>query len=128
MTFAPPDGRGQRAGQTHVVYGVELGVTRTTRADLSGAFDEMVQALKSLEPTLRSVSITRLIRIAGRQGLRGTFSKTSTVTGGPEFTVVAAAPVERGRTLYVVGLAPSDQWEVFRPTLEAILSSIEKLP
>jgi hypothetical protein len=126
VMFAPEDGQGQVAGKAHVSYGVELGVKDATRRDPSGAFDDVVRALKSANPALRSVSITRLVTLAGRLGLRGTFSNTSLVTGRPEFVVVAAAPVERDRALYVVAVAPQEQFLAFRPTLEAILLSIEK--
>src|SRR5713101_859723 len=126
VMFAPEDGHGQFAGKAHVFYGIELGVKPITRGDPSGAFDDVVQVLKSTNPTLRSASTTRLVKLAGHLALRGTFSNTSLVTGRPEFVAVAAAPVEHSRALYVVGVAPQEQWGAFRPTLEAILLSIEK--
>lgn len=126
VMFAPEDGYGQFAGKAHVVYGVELGVKRTMRPDPSGAFDDVVQAFRSIKPTFVSASTTRSVKLAGRFGLRNTFSSTSLVTGRPEFVIVAAAPVELGRALYVVGVAPQEQWEASRQILEAILLSIEK--
>jgi hypothetical protein len=127
VMFAPEDGHGQLAGKAHVVYGIELGVKGNTRRDPSGAFDDVVQAFKSTNPALRSVSITRLVTLAGHLGLRGTFSNTSPVTGHPEFVVVATAPVERDRVLYVIAVAPQEQFLAFRPTAEAILLSIEEI-
>src|SRR5713101_7704078 len=96
VMFAPDGGHGQFAGKAHVFYGIELGVKRITRREPSGAFDDVVQALKSTNPAFRSVSIVRLVTLAGRLGLRGTFSNTSLVTGRPEFVVVAVVPIEQG--------------------------------
>jgi hypothetical protein len=124
--FAPVEGHAQLAGQPRVTYGIELGIAPVAAADFSGAFDEMVQAVTRSNPDLRIASITRLLTIAGRMGLRGTFSNTSTITRRSEFVVVAAAPIGHARALYVIGVAPSDQWSAFRPTLEMILTSIEK--
>jgi hypothetical protein len=125
VMLAPENGHGQVAGKARVSYGIELGVTRTTRRDLNRAFGDVVQALRSTNPAFRSVSITRLVTLAGRLGLRGTFANTSLVTGRAEFVVVAAAPIEHDRALYVIGVAPHEQFGAFRPTLEAILVSIE---
>jgi hypothetical protein len=126
VMFAPEDGQGQLAGKPHVFYGIELGVKDATRRDPSGTFDDVVRALKSTNPAFRSASITRLVTLAGHLGLRGTFSNSSPVTGHPEFVVVAAAPIERDRALYVVAMAPQERFLAFRATFEAILLSIEK--
>jgi hypothetical protein len=125
VMFAPENGRGQVAGKAHVSYGIELGVTPTTGQDFNAVLDNVVRTLTSARPTLRIASTTRLVRLAGRLGLRGTFANRSLVTGRDEFVVVAAARVERDRALYMIGVAPDDQFGAFRPTLEAILGSIE---
>ena len=125
VMFAPENGLGQVAGKAHVSYGIELSVTPTTRRDSSAVFGDVVQALKSTNPALRSASTTRSVTLAGRFGLRGTFANTSLVTGGAEFVVVAAARIEHNRALYMIGVAPHEQFGAFRPTLEAILVSIE---
>lgn len=126
VMFAPENGHAPVGGRDQISYGIELGVKRTTRDDPSGAFEDVVQAWKSTNPALRTASITRLVKIAGRLGLRGTFSNKSVVTGRPEFVIIAAASVARDRAIYVVGLAPDEQFAAFRPAFESILLSIEK--
>jgi|SRR5579872_2083260 len=126
VMFAPEDGQAVVGGKAHVLYGVELSVSRTTRGDPSGVLDDVVRMFKGTNPELRSASITRLVTLAGRLGLRGTFANTSSVTGRPEFVVIAAALLDPGRALYVVGVAPEERFGTFRPTLEAILLSLEK--
>src|SRR6185436_6869340 len=125
LLFAPENGLGKLAGKAHVSYGIELGMTRTTRRDPNSVFGDMVQALKSTNPRLSSASTTRSVTLAGRFGLRGTFANTSPMTGLDEFVVVAAARLENDKVLYVIGVAPHEQFAAFRPTLEAILVSIE---
>jgi hypothetical protein len=128
VIFAPPNGRALLFGKSHVLYGVEIGVKRAARRDISGAFDDVIQGLKSTNAEFRSASITRLVKLAGHLGIRGTFSNTSRATGRPEFVIVATAPVEGGGTMYVMGVAPHEQFPAFRPTFEAMLLSLEKVP
>ena len=125
VMFAPENGLGKVAGNAHVSNGIELGVTPTTRRDPNGVFEDLVEAFRSTNPKLRSASITRLVKLAGRLGLRGTFGNTSPVTGRAEFVIIAAAAIERDRALYVIGVAPDDQFGAFRPTFEAALLSLE---
>jgi len=122
--FAPAEGHSQLAGRPIVTRGVELGIARVAAADFGGTFNEIVDAVKSSNPELRSASITRLLTLAGRTGLRGTFANTSPATRGPEYVIIATAPIERRRVVYMLGVGPSAQWETFRPTIEAILASI----
>jgi hypothetical protein len=124
--IGPENGLGQGAGKTRVVYGIEVGVTPTTNQDPSSVFADVVEAFRGTNLGLRSASITRLVSVAGRLGLRGTYANTSRVTGGPEFVVIASAHLGRGRALHVIGLAPEQQFATFRPTFEAVLSSMEK--
>jgi hypothetical protein len=126
--FGPESGLGQVSGKTKIVYGVEIGVAPVAHGDPNGVLDDMVDVFKNANPGLRSASITRLVRLAGRLGLRGTFANASLVNGNAEFVVIAAAPLSRGRALYVIGIAPERQWSGYRPTFEAVLTSIEKTP
>jgi hypothetical protein len=127
VIFAPANGRALLFGESHVLYGIEIGVKRTGRRDISGAFEDVIQGLKTTNGEFRSASITRLVKLAGHLGIRGTFSNNSRVTGRPEFVIVAAAPVEGGVTMYVMGVAPHEQFGTFRPTFEATLLSLEKV-
>jgi hypothetical protein len=126
VMFAPADAQTRAGGKTRISYGIELGATRTARHDLSGAFEEMVQSLESANPQFRSASITRLVKLAGHLGLRGTFENVPGATSRPEFVIVATATAEQDNTLYLIGRAPQDQFGAFRPVFEAILLSMEK--
>jgi hypothetical protein len=127
VIFAPANGRALLFGESHVLYGIEIGVKRTVRRDISGAFEDVIQGLKTTNAEFRSASITRLVKLAGHLGIRGTFSNNSRVTGHPEFVIVAAAPIEGGGTMYVMGVAPHEQFGTFRPTFEAMLLSLERV-
>jgi hypothetical protein len=124
--IGPDDGQRRVDGKTRISYGIELGVTRSTRREPNAAFEILVDQLQTSNRAFRSASIARLVTLAGRLGLRETFANTSAVTGHDEFVVVAAAPVDDGRAMHVIGVAPREQFAAFRPTFEAILLTIEK--
>jgi hypothetical protein len=124
VLFAPADGHAAFAGKPRVTRGVELGIAPVMATNFGVAFDEIVGTVQSINPELRSASITRLLKLAGRMGMRGTFDNTSPATRGPEYVIIAAAPIEGRRVVYMLGVGPSEQWTTFRPTLEAILASI----
>ncbi len=120
VTFAPQGGIVSN-GQ------VGLGVIANLRAssgrmDLERATASLIEELKRSNPSLRETGRSRRASVDGRPALVATLESDSPF-GGRETDLLVAVEHPRG-LLYVVFVAPLDQYPAHQPTFERMLSSL----
>ena len=124
VTFAPEGGYGSINGQSVFTHGVEIGVSQNETHDVATATQELLESLQQGNPQLRSEGRTERTSLAGRDGLHATLSNVSDVTGREERIDLTTAILSNGALFYVLGVAPSEQFEDYRPVFRRIVDSI----
>ncbi len=125
VTFAPEGAYGQANGASVFTHGVEIGVARNETHNLQTATDELVQSLAQGNPRLSRPAGYRRTSIGNRSGLTTTLSNVSDTTGQPETIQVFSALMRDGNLLYVLAVAPSDQFGGYQAAFVHVTGSIQ---
>lgn len=128
--LAPEGGIVRIGNQEQIVYGVLINIfephrRRGARAAMSleDAVDELIDALMRGNPHLSEVSMRRRDRLAGAPAITTTLSGTPP-TGRPEAVWLAARWYD-DNLLYLLLIAPQDEFRAYEPTFRAMLRSLE---
>ncbi|HET7695785.1 MAG TPA: M48 family metallopeptidase [Vicinamibacterales bacterium] len=124
VTFAPEGAYGAVNGQSVFTHGVQVGVARQETHDLQTATDELIQGLQQGNPQLRRQSNYARGTIGGRQGLRTTLTNVSEATGGQEVVDLYTTQLSDGSLFYIVGVAPTREYDSYRNVFGRVVSSI----
>jgi Zn-dependent protease with chaperone function len=125
VTFAPDGGYGTIKGQSVFTHGVEIGVSQNETHDLATATQELIQTLQQGNPQLRAEGREDRTSVAGRDGLHTVLSNVSEATGREERIDVTTAILSNGDLFYVLGVAPSEQFDRYAPVFRRIVDSIQ---
>ncbi len=127
VTIAPPNGVTQNA----VAYGVMITDYQPEAADasLDQATHELLASLHQANPDLRQIGNDENIRVNGVAGksvdlIGSSPLKDSSGHTAQERDWLVALKVRSGGLLYVVFIAPNDDFGTLRPTFEGILKSL----
>ena len=125
VTFAPEGAYGTIGGQSVFTHGVEIGVARTDTNDLRAATDQLVQSLQQSNPRLSRSSGYVASSIGGRQAARTQLSNISDATGTEERIDVTTTLLRDGSLFYVIGVAPTAEFNAYNTTFRNVVRSIQ---
>ena len=128
VTFAPDAGYGTIDGHSVFTHGVEIGVSPNETHDLATATQELIDGLRQSNPQLRAAGRQARAAIDGRDGLTVTLTNTSEASGREERIEVTTTLLSNGNLFYVLGVAPSDQFDGYRPVFQRVIQSIRLTP
>jgi predicted Zn-dependent protease len=109
VTYAPEGGY-DHAAFTH---GLQIGVTRPTDDSLQAATEQLVRGFGQSNPRLRREAGYSRATVDGRRALTTTLSNVSDATGRPESIALTTVKLGDGSVLYILGVAPSDEAQVY---------------
>jgi Peptidase family M48 len=125
VTFAPEGAHGTVGGQSVFTHGAEIGVARNENHDLNTATDELLQSLQQSNPRLSRPSGYDRTTLGGRQALHTVLSNVSDATGGEERIDVTTSLLSDGSLFYVLGVAPTTEFNTYTPTFRNVVKSIQ---
>jgi len=123
--FAPAGAYGQTRGQTVFTHGVNIGIARTQSNNLQQATDEFINSLAQGNRNLRQRTSYQRTSLGGRNALSTTLSNVSEVTGRAEVVVVNTVMLGNGNLLYLIAVAPQDDYRDYQRTFQNIANSLQ---
>jgi beta-barrel assembly-enhancing protease len=124
VTFAPVGGYGTLNGQNVFTHGMQIGLARNEAHNLQTGTDELIDAFARGNPDLNRASGYQRVNVDGRPGLRINLTNTNEATRRPENIQLVTAELGSGDLLYVLGVAPRDEFNTYRNVFNRILGSI----
>jgi hypothetical protein len=109
VTYAPEGGY-DRAAFTH---GLQIGVTRPNDDNLQASTDQLVRGFAQSNPRLRRESGYNRTTVDGLGALTVRLSNVSDATGRPEAIALTTVKLRDGSVLYLLGVAPADEAQVY---------------
>jgi Zn-dependent protease with chaperone function len=124
VTFAPAGALGRYKGQSVFTHGVEIGILRNETHDLRTATDELIGSLGRGNPNLSRSSAYRDATVGGRVGIQTTLGNVSDASGRRETIQIASTLMRNGNLLYVIAVAPENEFGDYLPVFQRIVASI----
>jgi hypothetical protein len=124
VTFSPPGAYGAINGQRVFTHGVEIGLSQNRTPDLQAATDEFVGGLSRGNAELRRTADNGDTRLAGRRGLKTTFSNRSEATGKTETIELYTILLRDRRLFYLLAVAPDSDFPDYASTFDHLVESI----
>ncbi|MCI0490322.1 MAG: M48 family metallopeptidase [Blastocatellia bacterium] len=124
VTFAPEGAYGEVQRRFVFTHGAQVGVTRARSRDLRQATDYYLRELAGGNPNLRQQGGYQRGNIAGQYALGTTLTNISDVTGRTEIVLLYTTFLRNGDLLYMIGVAPQNEYRNYQRTFQNILSSI----
>jgi len=126
VVIAPPAGVAAGA----IAYGVIVSAAQDSNAtSLDQATQDLIQSLQQSNPDLQVVGNPRSIRVSGVEGRSVDLAGTSPVeqNGQPlrEHDWLVTLPRPQGGLLYLIFIAPENDFGRLRPTFEKMLNSLQ---
>lgn len=126
VTIAPPAG----VDQGEIAYGVIIGGAQDPNAsNLDQAMQDLIQNLEQSNPGLQSSGSVQDIQVSGIRGravnLRGTSPVQQNGRKLPERDWLIGLPRPQGGLLYLVFIAPENQFSQLKSTYDAMLNSLQ---
>jgi Zn-dependent protease with chaperone function len=123
MTYAPEGAYGSQG----IIYGVMFGTDREQYTDLQRASQQYISDLLQAQGNeyLRQQSGFVRSPVAGRDSLHTTLSGRSPITGRVENVFIITLMMRSGDIFYIAAVAPSDEWNTYRPTFDSIFRSVQ---
>ena len=113
------------SGQSVFTHGVEVGVVRTDTNDLGAATDQFLQSLQQSNPRLSRPGRSVTGVLGGRQAARMLLSNVSDATGAEERIDVTTALLRDGALIYVLGVAPTAEFDSYSNVFRNVVRSIQ---
>ena len=123
--FAPSGAYGSANGQAVYTHGVNFGVMQTNSRNLQQATNEFVNSLQQGNGNLRSRSGYQRTYIDGRNALTISLSNTNEATGRQEIVNVITTQLRNGELLYMIAVAPNDDYNNYQNVFQNILRSLQ---
>jgi predicted Zn-dependent protease len=126
VTFAPAGGYGQINGRAVFTHGVQIGVERGEARDLRTATTELIAALARGNPGLGEPEAFRRATVDGRRALQTTLSNDPD-DANVETIRILTTLVGDGSLLYLVAVAPADEFRDYEPAFQRVAGSLRIL-
>ena len=123
--YAPNGGYGSSNGQSVFTHGVNVGVAQTNSRNLQQATNDFVNTLQQSSGNLRSRSGYQRTDVAGRNGLSISLSNTNEATGQQEIVNVVTTQLRNGELLYIITVAPENDYNAYLSTFQSVLRSVQ---
>ena len=88
---------------------------------------ELIDSLAQGNPRMSRPSNFRRATLAGRDGMQTTLSNVSEATGKTETIQVVTALMRDGNLMYLVAVAPQDEFGNYQPAFQRVAGSIRLL-
>lgn len=125
VTFAPEGGYGTIQGQSVFTHGLQIGVDQSNARNLRTATNQLIQGLAQNNPQLRTSGGYSNVTIDGRPGLATVLANVSDATGEQERIALYTTQMSDGSLFYVVGVAPSREFNAYRNIFNRSVQSLE---
>ena len=123
--FAPSGGYGSTNGQSVFTYGVSFGVAQTSSRNLQQATNELINGLQQGNRNLRSRTGYQRTTIDGHNALAIGLNNVNEATGRPEIVSVVTTQLRNGELLYMIAVAPNDDFANYESVFQNILRSLQ---
>jgi predicted Zn-dependent protease len=122
--FAPNGAVGNMNGQPVFTHGVNIGVAQTRSRNLQQATNEYLSSLQQGNPNLRSRAGLQRTSIDGRTALTISLSNVNEATGRPEIVNVITTQLRNGELLYLIAVAPNNEYSNYQGVFQSVLRSL----
>jgi Zn-dependent protease with chaperone function len=125
VTFAPEGAYREDQGQFLFTHGIQIGTIRTSSKNLRDATDELITGLTQDNRDLRRSGGDQRETLGRREGLSVSLNNVSEMTHKPENVTIYTTMLRNGDLLYLVAVAPQDQYQSYESTFLGILGTID---
>ncbi len=123
--FAPSGGYGSTNGQSVFTHGVNFGVAQTSSRNLQQATNELINGLQQSNGNLRSRTGYQRTTIDGRNALAIGLNNVNEATGRQEIVSIVTTQLRNGELLYMIAVAPNDDFANYQNIFQNILRSMQ---
>jgi len=124
VTYAPEGGYNSNNGNLVFTHGAQVEVTRASSRDLQAATDELLNSLGQGNPDLRRSGSPWRTTISNRNALAVSLRNVSEVTGQPEIVTLLTTFTRNGELLYVIFVAPTNEYGNYQSVFDHIARSL----
>jgi len=122
--FAPNGAVGSVNGQSVFTHGVNVGVAQTNSRNLQQATNEFLSSLQQGNPNLRSRGGLQRTSMDGRAALSINLNNVNEATGRPEVVSVLTTQLRNGQLLYLIAVAPDNEFANYQNVFLNVLRSL----
>lgn len=123
--FAPSGGYGSTNGQSVFTHGVNFGVFQPNSRNLQQATNEFINSLQQGNGNLRTRGGYLRTTIDGRNALSIALNNVNEATGRQEIVTVITTQLRNGGVLYMIAVAPNDDFGNYQNVFQNILRSMQ---
>ncbi|HJQ27434.1 MAG TPA: M48 family metallopeptidase [Blastocatellia bacterium] len=124
VTYAPEGGYQTTNNGVAFTHGAQVELTRASSRNLQTETDDLINSLTQGNPELRRSGSPWRTTVSGRQALSVSLHNVSEVTGRPETVTLLTTLTDRGELLYVIFVAPSDEYANYQSAFDRIARSL----
>jgi Zn-dependent protease with chaperone function len=121
-----PEGGYYRAGgnRTSFTHGLEFGVVPNDEQNFRQTTSALVDGFRRSNPNMRMQGDYRSDRIGGRNAITAQFSNRAE-GGHDEIVTLSTVPLRDGNVLYMVGVAPADEFSAYQRAFDRARQTVE---
>ena len=123
--FAPNGAVGSVNGQPVFTHGLNIGVAQTNSRNLQQATNEFLRSLQQGNQNLRSRGGLQRSSIDGRTALTISLSNVNEATGRPEVVNVITTQLRNGELLFLIAVAPNNEYSNYQGVFQNVLRSLQ---
>jgi len=123
--FAPSGGYGSTNGQSVFTHGVNFGVFQPNSRNLQQATNEFINSLQQGNSNLRSRGGYMRTTIDGRNAMSIALNNVNEATGRQEIVTIITTQLRNGEVLYMIAVAPNDDFANYQGVFQNILRSMQ---
>jgi Zn-dependent protease with chaperone function len=123
--FAPTGAYGSTNGQSVFTHGVNFGVFQPNSRNLEQATNEFINSLQQGNGNLRSRGGYLRTTIDGRNALSIALNNVNEATSRQEIVTVITTQLRNGQVLYMIAVAPNDDFANYQNVFQNILRSVQ---
>jgi beta-barrel assembly-enhancing protease len=125
LIFAPKGAYGELGGSVVVTHGIFIGAVAPGASDLAQATAQFVQQQIDANPDFRLARKPERINFGGREAFVTVVAGPSPVTGTLEVDAIYTTATADGRLLYLITIAPEDEYKTYQPAFDHIIASLQ---
>jgi hypothetical protein len=123
--FAPSGGYGSTNGQSIFTHGVNFGVFQPNSRNLQQATNEFINSLQQGNSNLRSRGGYLRTTLDGRNAVSIALNNVNEATGRQEIVTIITTQLRSGEVLYMIAVAPNDDFANYQNVFQNILRSMQ---
>jgi len=113
VTFAPQGAFGTARGESVFTHGAMVGMVNSSSQNLRQSTEDFINDLLSSNSYLRAQRGYQRTTLDGREALLRRLSGVSSVTGRTEFVDVYTTLTNEGRLVYLIQVAPQNEFQLY---------------